>query len=234
MPYAYCEDAVNSRSSWDYNWGAYPTLCQSTESIPMLWGEAMLTPHVGGNSSWVMGFNEPDLREQANLSPERAAELWRKVEAWYPNRKLVAPVPSSGNRTWLPQFRQAYIAEYAHAPRLDALAMHCYYQTASECIQLAQWFEDRLAEWHVPELWVTEFAVFPCSNLSLDQAAHELKTFIDWMETQSPITRYAYFANRYTGAEWWMGGAVTNGCIAPLYEFSTGVKTYFGNVYVLY
>lgn len=217
MPYADCDELAALDIKWEYNWSAETWNCPGVENVPMAWGN-YVPKAVGGNSQWLMGFNEPDQAGQANLTPEQAAVKWQGVEVAYPNRKLVAPAPSHLDPDWLARFRDAYIAAYGEAPRLDALAVHCYLPTADECIALVQQFEDWAAAWDVPEVWVTEFSFVDTK---------EEKQFIRYLQADPMVTRFAWFALSYRGNETW---APARDAQAPLVDIS-GKLTAWGSTY---
>lgn len=194
----------------------------------MIWGASDVNATVGGNSQWIMGFNEPDSTSQANISPANAATLWRQIEQKYPTRKLAAPVPSGGNSTWLPAFRQSYISAYGAPPRLDALAVHCYAWSAAACIQYTQSFETLATAWGVPEVWVTEFSISPAAPNTLSQALQEAQSYINWMEGDSMITHIAWFASKIQGTEAWASGYF----LTPVVDWTTAQRTAFGNMYL--
>ncbi len=229
LTYNHCADVRSLRVSWQYDWSPTPVGCSTTENVPMIWGQGDMSSTLGGNSQWIMGFNEPDQPSQSNLTPAAAAQLWHTLELKYPKRKLLAPVPSQADPYWILDFRNAYFAAYQTYPRLDGLAMHCYGLTAQYCIPLAQWYEARAAEWQVPEVWVTEFAFFGCLGNTQSQAIQEMNTFITWINSQPQITRYAWFAARIRGTESW--AAQPPACNMPLVNYSTGYLTGYGRAY---
>lgn len=216
MPYADCDKLATLGIRWAYNWSSETWNCPGVENVPMAWAGVPQT--VRGNSDWLMGFNEPDRPDQANLTPEQAAIKWRGIEAMYPERKLVAPAPSHLDPEWLARFRDAYIAAFDRPPRLDALAVHCYLPTADECIALVQQFEDWAAAWNVPEVWVTEFSFVDTK---------EEKQFIRYLQADPMVSRYGWFALSYRGFETW---APARDAQAPLVD-STGKLTAWGSTY---
>lgn len=228
LTYPDCSSATASGAAWQYGWSPSPAACAGVENIPMMWGAGDVNATLGGNSQWIMGFNEPDSASQANLSPANAATLWRQIEQAYPTRKLAAPAPSGGNTTWLPAFRQSYISAYGTAPRLDALEVHCYAWSASACIQFTQVYEGWASSWGVPEVWVSEFSISPSAPNTLSQSLQEAQTYINWLEADSMITRFAWFASKLQGTEAWLPPTF----ITPLTDWNTGQLTTFGTMYV--
>lgn len=228
LTYGHCEDVAALHASWEYGWGDHPANCPGAENVPMGWNG--VPESIGGNSPWLMGFNEPDMPGQANLTPERAAELWHQLEAKYPDKKLLSPAPSDRNPQWLVDFRNAYISRYGKAPRLDGLAMHCYAWYAGTCVSLVEWYEQRAKEWGVPEIWLTEYAFFTCGYFSTEHVIEQMQALNYWLERKPIVTRYAWFDARtdYGHPESWM---FPRECDTSLVEFATGKLNQFGEAY---
>lgn len=193
--------ACASFGSWGYDWSSNPPKC-TIETIPMIWG-ANIPTAVGGNSRWVMGFNEPDLPSQSNISPTDAVVLWEQVEQNFPDKLLVSPAPSDQHPEWLVNFRNAYIQKNNRPPRLDALAIHCYFFTAVECESLVQKYEGYAQSWGIGQIWVSEFSFMTQNIRTQDQAWEQDSIFIQWMDNERLVGRYAFFASRIWETEPW-------------------------------
>jgi hypothetical protein len=230
LTYQDCSSAIAVNASWEYGWSPKPPNCAGIENIPMIWGAGDVNATLGGNSQWVMGFNEPDSGSQANLTPAQAASLWYQIEQMYPDRKLLAPAPSGANANWLVDFRNAYISAYGTPPRLDGLAVHCYAWYASQCIPFVQQFESWASSWGVAEVWVTEFSFATTSPSSPSLSVQQAQTFISWMEGQPQVTRFAWFASKIQGTESWLPPSFDT----PLVDWNTGQLTSYGNMYLPY
>ncbi len=226
LTYQDCSSATSVAAVWEYGWAASPPNCASIENVPMIWGANDVNAILGGNSDWIMGFNEPD--SQSNISPANAALLWRQIEQKYPSRKLLAPAPSGANPTWVVDFYNAYVATYGAAPRLDALAVHCYAWSASACITHTQRFETWANTWGVPEVWVTEFSISPAAPNSPNQSLQEAQSYINWMESDPMVTHFAWFASKIQGNEWWLPSSFNT----PLVDWNSGQLTSFGSMYL--
>ena len=219
-----CGDITTLGASWYYNWGgslSCPPPGTTAEFVPMAWGGAHPEwwPKAGYTSSaWLMGFNEPDLGGQANLTPEAAARIWHdQIEVVFAGKLLLSPAPSHAHPDWIVQFRDAYQALYGHYPRLDGLAAHCY-GTLTFCEGMVQQFEGWASAWGVGQIWLTEFALF--------SPASDLETFLTWLDGRPLVKRYAYFTNRDNGNEPW------SGYMPVLMDYSSGALTDYGRVYV--
>lgn len=232
LTYNDCAIATTVGATWIHAWSTTPPNCTGTENIPMIWGAGDVNATLGGNSQWIIGFNEPDSASQANISPAVAATLWRQIEQKYPTKKLVAPNPSGASPDWLVDFRNAYIAAYGTPPRLNALGVHCYSWYAElgtyGCIPHTRKFMDWATAWGVSEVWVTEFSFSPTSPSSPSQALQEANTYITWLQNQSMVTRYAWFASKIQGTEWWSLPSF----YTPIADWNSGTLTAFGNMYL--
>lgn len=228
LSYRHCEDVAAVGASWEYGWCACPCDCDYRDDVPMLWGYQQLGATVSGDSDWLLGFNEPDRPEQANLTPWEAAELWRALDAEHADRLLVSPAPSHLDPQWLQRFRWAYALRYGESPRLDALAIHCYggFEGCKAVIEQVVGYAN---EWGVEGgVWVTEFATPPCLFSSQSEALAQARALIQWMDAEPRVARYAWFASRINGDEWW---GPDPACMAPLVDYDTGQLTVWGQMY---
>lgn len=173
-----------------YNWGPVP----GGTGIPMVYGASSVGQALSGDPLYVMVLNEPDRPDQANVTPEAAVALWVKAEQSYPNRRLVSPGVMDLN--WLIRFRALYLAWEGHAPRMDVLAVHWYYWGQGEPLDM---FERQVldavalaTEWQVPQVWVTEFALYPCW-LGQQATVEFVGQAYDWLEGQPLVTRAFWF-----------------------------------------
>jgi len=92
-----CTDLASIDGSWYYNWSPVPNGCKG-EFIPMIWNDANIDnimANLPDGSEWLLGFNEPNLESEANMTPEYAAKLWPKLMAT--GRKLVSPAMAMTN-----------------------------------------------------------------------------------------------------------------------------------------
>jgi len=157
----YKTDKVN----WLYTWS--PDIPDSARSlgfevVPMLWGENQVSEFsqkvVKGYANYVLGFNEPDQSGQSNMTPQRAAQLWKQYidPLQYQGYKLISPAVTSApyGKTWMQEF-------FANCTgcHFDALAMHWYDVSGDAFIA---YVEDFHKTFNLP-IWVTEYA---CQNFN--------------------------------------------------------------------
>lgn len=103
---------VALHASWAYDWSArVPESSPGIRWVPMIWGKRSLTPQTienltlareDGSTRYLLGFNEPDNRTQANMTPAQAAALWPQLERT--GLLLGSPAPATPTDGWLPRF----------------------------------------------------------------------------------------------------------------------------------
>ncbi|KAK4048630.1 hypothetical protein OIV83_004600 [Microbotryomycetes sp. JL201] len=188
--------------SWAYNWAPESdALSAGVEFVPMLWDakadgwQDKAKQAIKNGATAVLGFNEPDLAEQADMSIAEAVAAWkREIEPLgeeYKNVKLISPAVTNGVGSpenpmgieWLKQFFAA-----CTGCRIDAVALHWYDQATN----IAYFFK-HLEEAHKAlgkPLWVTEYMGLG----SPEQQAEFLKAVVPWLEQQTFVERHAAFA----------------------------------------
>ena len=214
-----CQELRNAGVTWLYDWSVTPEVCAGIESVPMIYSAGSVGKPLGGNSPWVLGFNEPDLVSQSNITPEQAAILWAQVEAANPDKLLVAPAAS---REWLDAFYYFSCVEYDRRPRADALAVHFYasgdvHEDAEALRQMLRTYRAKARDWGVEQVWLTEFG-------HLTQPAAFLREVLPWIADE--CDRYAWFQWEYRGDEKWAFGVEHNTSL-----WLDGALTEVGEVY---
>ncbi|WP_312270693.1 glycoside hydrolase family protein [Pseudomonas sp.] len=210
--------ALSSGISWWYNWSPRPSDAVSAynyadvykmDFIPMVWNENFnegelqmyLTAHP--TIRYLLVINEPNLVDQANLTPQAAAALWPRLEAISRNTgvKLVGPAMNWGTLSgysdpvaWLDAFFAAYSSAHAgRDPQIDYLAFHWYDYGLSGML-------DRLARYGRP-FWVTEFANWHslpdgAQIDSVEKQKQQMTEMVALLESRSDVFRYAWFSGR--------------------------------------
>ncbi|MGE0326069.1 MAG: glycoside hydrolase family protein [Polyangiaceae bacterium] len=205
--------ALSSGVSWWYNWAFEPDEgVRSTyasiglEYVPMVWGAGVSTSEVQSkapsDSHTLLGFNEPNFGEQANLSAAQAAALWPGVQAVADARgfKLLSPAVNfcAGNCQETDPFK--YLDDFFSACtncRVDAIAVHIYVGCAGENGNHAQWMINHLKTYEsrfTQPIWLTEFACSDAQNA--DEQRAFLVDAVTYLESDPRIERYAWFAGR--------------------------------------
>ncbi|KAL3478107.1 hypothetical protein BJX99DRAFT_114894 [Aspergillus californicus] len=191
--------------SWAYDWNMYTmgTLPTNIEFVPMLWGTKMFTGWfaaiqtlLNSGSTYIMGFNEPDMSSQAAMSSTDAAKYYRDyITKFSGDAKLVSPAVTNGvgndmGLSWMRNFLDS-----CTDCDISALAVHWYGDSADDFKTFVGQATDLAKEYSLNETWVTEFALN--SDLSGSGATSTSSDFLSevlpWLDEQDAVSRYAYF-----------------------------------------
>ncbi|KAJ5123660.1 Glycoside hydrolase superfamily [Penicillium atrosanguineum] len=191
--------------SWAYNWGmwSFGDLPSNVEYVPMLWGSQYFTGWVAaietalsGGSDYILGFNEPDMPSQADMTPADAASYYTQYITPYSGQaKLISPSVTSSTESgaglsWMTEF----LGDCSSCG-LTGLAVHWYGTTAEEFESFITQAITTAQEYSLTEVWITEFALNADVNGVADASttAAFLDTVQPWLDSQSMVTRYSYF-----------------------------------------
>jgi hypothetical protein len=209
--------ALSAGVSWWYNWGPRPNSALPSNAaaqaamdyLPMLWNASYDAPSVeayiqaNANIKYLLVLNEPNLVDQADMTPAQAAAEWPGYEAvaTATGAKIVGPAITWGTMSgysdpvvWLDAFIAAYqSANGGRSPQIDYLAFHWYdYGLADQL--------DRLAKYG-KQIWVTEFANWHSGDsAAIDTLAKQQAQMTDMVntcETRADVFRYAWFTGRW-------------------------------------
>lgn len=202
---ALCGDS--SSVSWAYNWGSSSDgdLPSGVEYVPMLWGTSSLfvdgwttnvESAIAGGSTYIMGFNEPDLASQADLSASDAASYFKEYITPYAGQAtLVSPAVTSSSSTdqglsWFESFISA-----CSDCGVSVLAVHWYGDSVSELQSFITEAISTASTYNIAEVWLTEWALSSDEGgiSDLATAASFVQEAGAWLDEQSALTRYSYF-----------------------------------------
>lgn len=237
-------DAIKSGVSWWYNWYFDTSTPEAwvgnyqMEFLPMLWGhnadadfervKQVILERPG--IDYLLVLNEPNLTDQANMTPFRAAEEWVKyekvisdLEAAGRSVKLVGPQITWGTLSgyadpvfWLDQFYAYYkAANGGRDPRIDYLAFHWYDYGLEQQLNRLQKYGK--------QIWVTEFANWNADIDTVQEQMDQMTQMVALLEARSDVFRYAWFTGR------WGGGDPHH---TSLFDGTTGQLTPLGEHYL--
>jgi len=238
---------------WYYTWSASGADCIFLAAGKYEPGRAWFVPMIrdpeklisaaslgaGARIRIVLGPNEPDRPDQANMTIAETVSLMRWMELRYgPAGWQIIASAMSMRSLYLEQIYAEYTKQYAEPPRWQALAVHCYRPTAADCIADISYYVDLARKWGLPGgVWVTEYAFHPCwfgedvNGADMLRALREAETLTRWLEAMPEITAYAWFIASLRADD--MAGAIWTGphCGTRLYAPETGRYTTFGEWY---
>lgn len=193
---------------WAYDWSATPPPAGGPAWVPMVWGAGSVSPSTiaalraarrSGQAHYLLGFNEPDLSSQANMTPEQATNLWPQLERT--GLRLGSPAPASPDDGWLARFMAL-----AHARRLrvDFVALH-FYQDFTDPNAVASLRRELVAihrEYGKP-IWVTELGTVdirswhePMQRTPTEALARSyMRRVFAMLDSLRFVQRYAWFTD---------------------------------------
>lgn len=177
---------------WFYNWGPDGKSSTSKEFVPMIKGERDFSKFgsVEGQSGikHLLGYNEPERKDQGNLSLEKALEAWPKLMALAEkkNLRLGSPAPSSDGQgmKWLDEFMKE---AKKRKLRMDFVAVHWYRSRDAGAFET---FVKELARNYRLPVWITEFNGWTGPER---ENFEFLEKSLKFLERSKDVERYAYF-----------------------------------------
>ena len=197
------ETALRLKAHWFYNWGPKGESRPGLEFVPMVKSKGQVTPEILGaikasGAKVLLGFNEPERRDQGNTSVAEALDLWSKLMET--GLRLGSPAPSSdnGGMAWLDEFMKGVEKRKL---RVDFIAVHWYRSANPQ--EFENWLRDLHRKYRRP-VWVTEFDA-QYSGGDRDRFAAQSFKFLDHLRD---VERYAYFTTGpgQPGSLWKAGG----------------------------
>lgn len=199
--------------SWDYNWGNTPTEsaamwfdANDMDFCPMCWNgnysaeriRAFVAAHP--KTQYLLAFNEPNLTDQANMTPKEAAALWPDVVALAKELKLklVSPAMNYGTLAgysnpikWLDEF---FAQPGVSLDDVYAISVHCYMASSSAVQGYIELFE----KYNKP-IWLTEFCAWDPVPGSVNTQMDYMCAVLHYLESRQSVERYAWFIPRASG-----------------------------------
>ena len=195
-----------SGASWYYTWSTSDEGISASHVgfVPMIWGSSSVTSSAlaaaksSTSCSCVLGFNEPDMGSQSNMTPSQALNLWPQL--MNTGLELGSPAVATGAATaggWLDQFMSG---AQQRGYRVNFITLHWYggnFDTSSAVSELQTYIEDVYARYHLP-IWLTEFALISfgssgASYPSESQQAAFLTAATTMLDNLPYVQRYAWF-----------------------------------------
>ena len=201
--------SVNAQ--WVYDWGNNGADSgHNSEYVPMFWNGA---GNISGTadrlianptSEYVLGFNEPERTDQANISVATAVNRWRTLTSSYAGTdfKLVGPAVSdnAAGRAWLDEFME--IVDSDSTLHVDEVAFHWYGTVninnpaggAASFLNAVQRYHNNYGR----NVWITEFAGLDFgNNYTTEQMNEWNRKFLDIvlpeLDSRDYVTRYAWW-----------------------------------------
>jgi hypothetical protein len=216
IPDAYtATDLATLNCSWWYEWDNPTTHAHVSppgfQYVPMMWGDWDRTYpgfEIGGtpaeaigSSTILLGFNEPNIPSQADMTVARCLELWPQLEATGARLGSPALSPNGGQEAYLDAF-------FAGNPRVDFLCLHWYPEYDAGYPNIGNYLDHYHTKYGLP-IWLTEITAGTTGSIA-DSAAL-ITTVMAACEARPFVERIAwFFLARDPAAAGWPNSSLVN------------------------
>ena len=148
-------------------------------------------------AQYILAFNEPNLTDQANMTPAQAAEYWPDIVALADElgMQLISPAMNYGTLdgysdpwVWMDEFLQQ---PGVSLEDIDGIAVHCYMNTVSALRNYIEGFNK-----YGKPIWLTEFCATTGGSISAQTQMNFMVEAINYLESDEDVFRYAWFIPR--------------------------------------
>lgn len=199
------------KAGWNYSWGTELQPKQPEEMVfaPMVFSiygnptinefsarikKNLIPAKKQRKQTLLLGFNEPDGKEQANLSVDKALKYWKSLEAQ--NLPLCSPSCVHPDKEWMTKFMAGVKKE---GLRVDYIGVHNYGGGNVEGFK--KLLKKTYLAYGKRPIIVTEFAVADWKAKSPEENRHSpekvlqfMQEILPWMDEQDWIVGYAWFS----------------------------------------
>jgi autotransporter-associated beta strand protein len=210
-------------AGWYYTWGTNPGAPGNFDAnfYPMFWSapsQTTINSVKARNPQYVLGFNEPERTDQANMSVGSAISSWTAISNTFAgsSTRLVSPAVAdtggtTGGQAWLSDFMTRATAAKL---KVDAIAFHWYaVNNPNNPAGAASSFLGRVDSYHnkygLP-VFISEFAIHDWAGAYTDaQIIDANRQFLDivipGLESRSYVAGYSWYtwfsdAHLYSGS----------------------------------
>jgi len=200
-----CAERTSLKVSWYYNWTVSPDSCTTGgEFVPMYSNHpntnptadavaAQITKLVNAGYKDVLGFNEPNKSDQANMTVADAIALWPAMTS-NPNILVGSPATSADGQSWFTDFMNQVTT---NGLRVDFIALHWYGWNAGSCDAKAANLESYI-KWaeNIPgnrPLWLTEWGCMNASNPDVATVQAFFLGAVAMFAKHPRLERYAWY-----------------------------------------
>ncbi|ACU64554.1 glycosyl hydrolase [Chitinophaga pinensis] len=195
-------NVVNLKSHWFYTWGTLmpaKTVPQNCDFVPMFWGKGNVTTALidsvkklkaAGTVKYVLGFNEPDAKDQSNMSEDEALALWPQLESI--GLPLGSPATQWPDVKWLYTFMDKAIQQKR---RVDFICVHMYVGT--DDAHFVKTLRDLYNKYQLP-IWITEFATADHNAQTMEANMYKPEQVLAFMQRLLPQLEDLPYVHRYS------------------------------------
>ena len=187
--------------TWWYNWAIRSSGPNTgIEFVPMVWNATTVSSALPSGSRFLLGFNEPNFKVQANLTAQAAATAWSALQAnaasagaatVSPALNYCGPAANCNGTDPYQYFRDFFAA--CSGCDVDYLAVHWY---NCDLPSLREYLEpggnlEGFESFGRP-IWLTEFSCNETASVA-DQERF-MREAIPYLESKANVFRYSWFS----------------------------------------
>ncbi|KAJ7463348.1 glycosyl hydrolase catalytic core-domain-containing protein [Mycena latifolia] len=184
--------------TWYHHWeyGAVPQMPSKNEFVPMFWGTSKWDQWSSRKSEMgkktpkhLLGFNEPDISSQANMSPANAADVWMsEIHPWAAKGVSLGSPAVAWNLDWTMNFLNELKKRGGH---VDFVTVH-WYGSYTDIASFQKFVTSAHSRFGY-KIWVTELGVTSASNPSQQQTKEFMMNAFSWMDSTGYVDRASWF-----------------------------------------
>lgn len=201
--------------AWSYDWSHnYPSYSAQLDAndmvfLPMVWNAGINRDAIlkyakdHPDAKYLLGYNEPNLTDQANMTPAQAAAVWPslKAVAQEAGLKLISPALNYGTlpgysdpEKWMDEF---LACDGVSLDDFDAIALHCYMPNTPGMRAMIHKFDK-----YGKPIFMTEFC--HANNIITNDVPTQISFMSDilnMLESDAAVGGYSWFMVR-AGGDW--------------------------------
>jgi len=198
---------TNAGAGWSYNWTyRVPASTPELDVVPMIRSASALTSDAvntlirarqNGDNKYLLGFNEPDSKNQSNLTPTQAANLWPKLQQT--GLVLGSPAPANVTNGWLKQFLG--LAK-SRGLRVDFIALHFYANiTDTNALNRIREQVEAVRAHYGKPIWITEIGIIDTrtntgsASINWAKSVKFMRAVTAMLDSKPYVHRYAWMAD---------------------------------------
>lgn len=198
---------------WSYNWGPDTRDEEVITEMdrlgirfcPMAWNDRFDPDRIRAwkashpATEYLLAYNEPNLTDQASMTPVEAAEAWPAVRAIAQETglKIISPAMNYGTLAgygdpivWLDEFFDLI----GGGDEIAGISIHCYMGSAASLKS----YVERFYKYGKP-IWLTEFCAWEKNIGSADDQMGFMSEALNYLESDPQVAGYAWFIPRGQG-----------------------------------
>ncbi len=235
-------DPADLNLGWYYNWGTQSfkesgyknNKFYNLEFVPMIYGEPTkdyetIFKQVNAQGyKYLLGFNEPDLKNESNIQASTAASRWTNY--FVPLKgslRLGSPAISTASplveSSWWDTYWNTLSASDKNNTSFVAVHRYYEYYNAETAYEFLMLIDETYSKYRKP-IWVTEFALwrFDINSADAKKAEEFLKIVCKGLNERSYVERYSWFCPDINSPE---------ASSSALFNYSTGALSNIGKIY---